>query len=85
MIEIVQWVLLVLTLATLLIGIFQWKKKEDTKQEVNYRSFFILGITFIPTGVALSVSTGNPLFIGMSGLGAIYFVIGLKNRDKWKD
>jgi len=39
---------------------------------------FILGISFLPIGIA----TDNP---GMWGVGAVFLVLGLANRDKWKD
>jgi predicted permease len=59
------------------------KKKEPTK-EVDYRAFFIMGISFLPLGIVLSFVVGNPGFIGFIGLGIFYIVIGLANKDKWK-
>lgn len=69
----------------LVFGVLAWKNRKSGDQvEINYRAFFVLGITFLPTGVTLFSSTRNPGFLGMSGLGAAYLAIGLANRDKWK-
>lgn len=52
--------------------------------EPNYQVFFILGIFFLPMGIVLMITIDNPAFIGITGMGLIYMVIGLANRDKWK-
>ena len=59
-------------------------QKEGVKREVDYRVFFIIGISFLPLGIVLTVVVGNPGFIGFMGLGIAYIAIGLANRDKWK-
>ena len=46
--------------------------------EPDYRVFFILGITWLPIGIA----TDNP---GLWGMGAVFMAIGLANRSKWKE
>jgi hypothetical protein len=74
-----------LTLTGLVVGaILLIKWKSGYRREVNYRALYIIGITFLPAGIALSASTRNPGFFGMSGLGAAYLAIALANRDKWK-
>ncbi len=52
--------------------------------EPNYEVFFIFGIFFLPMGIVLMITIDNPAFIGITGMGLIYMVIGLANRDKWK-
>lgn len=59
-------------------------QKEGVKKEVDYRVFFIIGISFLPLGIVLTFVVGNPGFIGFMGLGIAYIAIGLANRDKWK-
>jgi len=72
-----------LTLA-LGLGVLVWKKRGELSQgEINYKAFFILGISFLSLGIVLSVSTENPGLMGISCLGVAYIAIGLKNRDKW--
>jgi hypothetical protein len=60
------------------------RETEKGRNTKNYEAFFILGISFLPVGIVLMVTTGNPGFIGMTGLGLVYTIIGLTNRDKWK-
>ena len=85
MVEILHLSVIGLIVIGLVTGILLLRKwKSGNQGEVNYRAFFIIGATFLPAGVALSASTGNPGFFGMSGLGAAYLAIGLVNRDKWK-
>lgn len=63
-------------LAVLFAVIFIYRNKGQ-KVEPDYRVFFILGITWLPLGIA----TDNPGFLGM---GAVFTAIGLANRSKWK-
>lgn len=84
MVVVVLVVLGVLALAHL-VGVFVWKKRKGGNEgEVDYKSFFIIGVVFLSAGVTLSISTKNPGLFGLSGLGAAYLAIGLTNREKWK-
>ncbi|KXA95401.1 hypothetical protein AKJ36_00700 [candidate division MSBL1 archaeon SCGC-AAA259I07] len=61
-----------------------WKRKNEGRLGVEvYQTFFILGISLTPVGIVLMVTTGNPVLIGLAGLGIIYLIIGLANRTKW--
>jgi hypothetical protein len=62
-------------LAILFVVIVLYMRKGQ-KREPDYRAFFILGIAFLPIGIA----TDNP---GLWGMGTIFMVIGLVNRGKW--
>jgi hypothetical protein len=44
----------------------------------EYRTYFIIGISFLPIGLA----TDNMAF---TALGIIFMILGLTNRDKWQD
>jgi len=59
------------------------KKTKKSKEEPNYLAFFIMGICFFPMGIIFTavISLG---FMGFIGMGLIYMVIGLINREKWK-
>jgi len=59
------------------------KKKEDKMGEPNYQVFFIIGIAWIPIGIVFMV-TIHAAAIAFMGMGIVYMVIGLTNRDKWK-
>ncbi len=60
----------------LLITAFILQKKRKTP--TNYKSFFIIGITWIPMGIIMK----NYVF---SLLGALFLLYGLLNKSKWKD
>ncbi len=67
--------ILIIALAILLV----YKMKDPNyKHETDYRVMFILGITWLPLGIA----TDNVAFLG---LGAVFLIAGLANRDKWKE
>ena len=67
----------VLVVLGVVIAIYIKSKNKNERTETNYRAFFILGISFLPIGIA----TDNP---GLWGMGIVFLVLGLVNRDKWK-
>jgi len=69
--------LIVIGLAIVLYSQF---KKEKIKP--NYRLFFILGMTWVPLGVVFYKTTRNISFLIM---GVIFLIIGLINKDKWRE
>ena len=77
-------ILIILIVVGILTILLIWKKKKEGEyQEPDYRIFFILGICFLPIGIVF-MTTVSPAFIGFFGLGVIYMIIGLANRDKWE-
>ena len=64
--------------------ILKKNQKEGITREVDYRAFFIMGISFLPLGIIFT-ATISPAFIGFIGIGACYMAIGFANRDKWKE
>jgi uncharacterized membrane protein len=81
--------LLIGIVVTLLMVLVLRKRKRERKTgETDYRAFFIMGVAFLPTGLAMMIvyffaeipfEIGLPLFT----LGLIYLIVGLANRDKW--
>ena len=59
------------------------KRRPEVKKETDYRSLFNMGIIFLAVGIVMSVTTKtlNPMFI----FGLISFIMGLANKDKWKN
>jgi hypothetical protein len=57
--------------------------KKQNKKEPNYKAIFFLGITFIGAGVVFISAVNAGLGGAFIGLGALYMIIGGKNRDKW--
>jgi len=74
MVAIVAAVTVILMLAGAVIFV---KRKGDLSTS-DYRVFFVLGVVWLPMGIA----TDNP---GLWGLGAVFLIVGLANRDKWQD
>lgn len=54
------------------------------KKNPDYRALFIIGITFLGAGVAISTASGWPAGVGLIGVGVVFEVIALKHRDQWK-
>jgi heme/copper-type cytochrome/quinol oxidase subunit 2 len=67
----------VTVVALLAVAFVVYRRKREFP-EPDYRVFFILGITWLPLGIA----TDNPAFWGM---GAVFLIAGLANRNKWKE
>ena len=67
-----------IAILAILFAVFAINRNRGQKIEPDYRVFFILGITWLPLGIA----TDNPAFLG---LGAVFMAIGLANRGKWKE
>jgi len=67
----------------ILMVVFWKKRKPKEDKEVDYQSFFIMGISFVGLGIVFTV-TINPGFLGITALGVIYILLGWKNKDKWK-
>ena len=90
MIAVIALVILAVAVVTGILAVLMVrKKKKEGKQIVNYRTFFLLGITWVPFGIVLIVVSfilQIPFYIGfpLFALGLVYLVIGLKNRDTWK-
>ena len=86
MLSITLILLIVIGLITtgLLVYLIKKRKNSDVPYEPDYRSLFIMGITFFPLGITLSISTDNPGFYGIGALGLIYMLIALVNKDKWE-
>jgi len=72
--------ILTIIVALMVIGVavFAIIKRKGQKTEPDYRLFFILGIVWLPIGIA----TDSP---GLLGLGAVFLIAGLANRSKWKE
>lgn len=83
-------ILAILIVVGILLILVAWKnKKEEKSEETNYRALFVMGIIWFPTGIVfmfmsflldISFVIGMPLF----GMGLIYLIVALANRDKWK-
>jgi len=71
-------------LVLVLLGVVLVVVARKGKRPTDYRSFFIMGVIWLPAGVIFLLLEGSssmgPLFLIM---GLAYTIIGLANRDKW--
>ena len=75
--------LLILVTFGVVVAFITWKqKKEKEFKKPNYKAFFILGFIWFPLGIIFVTQMG---LLGYSfiGIGFVYLIIGLANRDKW--
>ena len=67
------------------------KRREKEEAKPDYHTSFVLGIVWFPTGIALislSFAVGIPFIaigILLFAMGVTFLIIGLANKDKWKD
>lgn len=77
-----NYIVLALLIGIAVLGIVfavvTYMRKGELKRDPDYRAFFILGISFLPIGIA----TENP---GLWGMGAVFMILGAVNRNQWKD
>lgn len=71
------FILILIAAIALVSGIWTLIYYRKRKYEPDYYTFFIIGLVWLPLGIA----TGNSTFWI---LGALFFVIGLVNKGKWK-
>ena len=69
--------LIVLVALVFVFFIVRSRSADPEKKRVpNYRALFILGVTWLPIGIA----TENP---GLWGAGIVFMIIGAANKSKW--
>ena len=71
-------VIIVVLILVILLGIILAVKfrNSNKKHEPDYRTFFIIGIIWLPVGLATKNS-------GLWIMGLAFLALGLANKDKW--
>ena len=59
------------------------KDKKEKVDNTDYRVFYFIGIIFMPVGIAITIATSNPAFLGLMVFGLIFLVTSIVNKDKW--
>jgi hypothetical protein len=74
------WLIIMIAVAVIIVGlaIFMIVAQRKKKEISNYRSWFFIGICWIPQGVVFK----NVFFLVM---GVVFAVVGLLNKNKWKE
>ena len=66
------------------LAIFIWKMKKDGwKRTIDYKTYFIMGVIWLPFGMTMALIFENPVGMVFAAMGAVFLAIGLKNKDKW--
>jgi len=73
----IPYLIIAVAVLIILLGIAAIYLNKGEKREPDYRVMFILGITWLPLGIA----TENP---GFWITGLVLFIVGLVNKKKWK-
>ena len=90
MVAVIALIILAIAVVTgILAALMVRKRKKEGKPPADYRTFFILGVIWVPFSIvlmAVSFALQIPFYIGFPflALGLIYLILGLKNRDKWQ-
>jgi heme/copper-type cytochrome/quinol oxidase subunit 2 len=74
----VMSIIIFVTIVVLALFFVIKNKNSGEKIETDYRTLFIIGVTWIPIGIA----TDNP---GFWAVGIAFLIAGLVNKDKWKE
>lgn len=56
---------------------------SDTRIKPNYRSLFVIGLSFMGAGLSLFGAEMESTGIALFGVGTVFFVIGISNRKHW--
>ena len=78
-IMIVIGTLLVVVLAVVVISAMRGKKLEP-----DYFSWFWMGLLWLPLGILMAITQGNPGYWIFGVMGLVFLALGLRNRDKWR-
>lgn len=77
--------LAIIVIGLVVLAVTLRRRKQEEVRPIDYRTFFILGICWLPMGIVfwivMDLAFGIPLFV----MGATFFTIGLVNRDKWTE
>jgi cytochrome bd-type quinol oxidase subunit 1 len=81
----IPWILVSIIITILILAIlaiFTFKRK-GWNREVDYRSYFNMGIVWLPLGIIFYAIFKNLVGAWFFIIGLVYIAIGLKNKDKW--
>lgn len=73
----IPWILITILITLVLLGILSFVLFKKKKRPIDYYSWFIIGICWIPLGI---ISKNHFFWI----MGLAFMSIGLYNKDKWK-
>ena len=82
------WLIVSIGVLIILLGIIAVlvaRKNQGKKRKTDYYSFFIMGIIWLPFGIAMQIiDSDSSLGFIFIALGLAYSIIGLAHRKEWK-
>ena len=72
----IMWIIVAVLIALAIVFIYWARKGKINTDEVDYKTYFIIGMCWFPLGIAMD----NAVFWIM---GLVFLGIGLMNRKKW--
>lgn len=80
-----QWILVSIAVVVVVLAILVifWVKRKGWEREVDYRSYFNMGIIWLPVGIVFYIIFENVIGLWFLIMGLVYLSIGLKNKEKW--
>jgi len=81
----IQWILVSIAVAAVIVAILVifMLKGKGWKRETDYRSYFNMGIIWLPLGIVFYIIFKNMIGLWFLIMGLVYLSIGLKNINKW--
>jgi hypothetical protein len=59
------------------------KIDNNDLKKFDYKSFFYFGFILNCAGIAITIGSRNPAFLGVMAFGIILMLNSLANKDKW--
>ncbi|MFC1700873.1 hypothetical protein ACFLZ0_01935 [Patescibacteria group bacterium] len=73
------WILISILILLILLGFWAiWVRKKSKRPIDYYYNFFIVGIIWTAFGIPLKN-------YALSGMGIVFLIVGLVNKNKWKE
>lgn len=81
----IPWILVSIAVAVVILVILfiLMLKRKGWKREVDYRSYFTMGIIWLPFGIILYLLFESVIGLWFLIMGLVYIFIGLRNKDMW--
>jgi len=82
---VIPWILVSIALGIVIFAILIYLilKGKGLAREVDYRSYFTMGMIWLPLGIVFYLIFRNLIGLWFIIMGLVYLSIGLKNRGKW--
>lgn len=73
----IPWLIIGIGVLIILFAVFAWKSRQIKKRPTDYYTFFIIGLTWVPIGLA---TENNTFWI----MGLIFMATGLAHKSEWE-